>query len=168
MRADALSHVDMDAVVANYARIQRQFFPPRRNFVVLPPAPPVERIAPPPIIPICYDATARKREYIQPPRLEGASKKLRHIVETVCFWHSVVLDRAGIADHIADNQVSMEDIRSADRRAWLVGVRRDLCYEIVSRIRMSLTQMGAFINRDHTTVLWALRAKRSLLALGRE
>lgn len=58
--------------------------------------------------------------------------------------------------------VEPSDIKGKGRQHKFLGPRRDLIKALRDNLGWSLPQIGRFINRDHTTVLHALRQKEAL------
>ena len=57
----------------------------------------------------------------------------------------------------AKHKISVKDIRSAIRNNKLVRARWECMYRLKTELNLSLPCIGRFMNRDHTTVLHAIR-----------
>lgn len=57
-----------------------------------------------------------------------------------------------------DHHVSAADLKGPTRRRVIVHARQDFCYRAYSQTAQTYPAIGRFINRDHTTVLHAVRA----------
>lgn len=55
---------------------------------------------------------------------------------------------------------SAPQILSARRDRGIVRARQALCYILRERLNWTLGEIGNFVNRDHTTVLYAVRQAR--------
>jgi chromosomal replication initiation ATPase DnaA len=63
-----------------------------------------------------------------------------------------------IADaHAAAYGVTLDDLKGPRRDAFMANIRWDAMLEIRRRTKHSLPQIGRFFNRDHTSVLYAIR-----------
>jgi chromosomal replication initiation ATPase DnaA len=58
-----------------------------------------------------------------------------------------------------------EDMIGRDRSMRIAHVRQDAMHECWRTRRWSLPQIGRAFNRDHTTVLWALKAHKRRVGL---
>lgn len=62
-----------------------------------------------------------------------------------------------IAKHIAaDHGLTLGTVRSPTRRAEFSRCRKEIAHELAAQTSLSLPEIGAIINRDHTTVLHAI------------
>lgn len=64
--------------------------------------------------------------------------------------------RAVVHAVLQDHDVTAVDLFSKKRNPTIVGARHDLCARLRAE-KMSLTQIGNIVGRDHTTVLNSLR-----------
>lgn len=55
------------------------------------------------------------------------------------------------------HKVSYDDILSKSRKARFVKARRELCFILRTYLHLSYPQIGEIINRDHTTIIHAVR-----------
>lgn len=63
-----------------------------------------------------------------------------------------------ILQEVADqNDVTVAAICSPARQQYLSLVRRVVCYRLRTELRWSYPRIGAFINKDHSTVIHAVR-----------
>lgn len=63
-----------------------------------------------------------------------------------------------IAEAVAvDGGYTLACLRSPDRRRMIAAVRQKAMAAVYASGHFSLPQVGAFFNRDHTTVLYAVR-----------
>ena len=93
-----------------------------------------------------------------------------------CFQKGEAADIADAGDSLsgillavsAHYGVSVTDLKSARRHKRLVMPRHVFCYLAATATRKSLPQIGAFLgDRDHTTVLHAVRKIKGLIKDGR-
>ena len=93
-----------------------------------------------------------------------------------CFQKGEAADIADAGDSLsgvllavsAHYGVSVTDLKSARRHKRLVMPRHVFCYLAATATRKSLPQIGAFLgDRDHTTVLHAVRKIKGLVKDGR-
>lgn len=75
---------------------------------------------------------------IKPPRL--TTKGERILIETAAKY-----------------KIFVKDLRSVTRTNKLVAARHECMYRLRNELNLSLTCIGRFMRRDHTTVLHALR-----------
>jgi hypothetical protein len=62
-----------------------------------------------------------------------------------------------------DHGVTVEDLIGWVRTTRLVNARRDAIWRLHQRGTMSLKQIGRLLNKDHTTILHAIRKRRKEL-----
>lgn len=55
------------------------------------------------------------------------------------------------------HKISVKDLKSGLRTNKLVDARRECMYRLRTELRLPLTAIAKFMNRDHTSVLHALR-----------
>ena len=93
-----------------------------------------------------------------------------------CFQKGEAADIADAGDSLsgillavsAHYGVSVTDLKSARRHKRLILPRHVFCYLAATATRKSLPQIGAFLgDRDHTTVLHAVRKIKGLIKDGR-
>ena len=93
-----------------------------------------------------------------------------------CFQSGETLDIAEPSDSLPDillavsahYGVSVTDLKSARRHKRLILPRHVFCYLAATATRKSLPQIGAFLgDRDHTTVLHAVRNIKGMIEDGR-
>lgn len=93
-----------------------------------------------------------------------------------CFQKGEAADIADAGDSLsgillavsAHYGVSITDLKSARRHKRLILPRHVFCYLAATATRKSLPQIGAFLgDRDHTTVLHAVRKIKTMIADGR-
>lgn len=73
------------------------------------------------------------------------------------------VEAAGIALDVCEEwTVSSDELLSDSRRAHIVRARRELMWRLWSEQHLSLPQIGALLNRHHTTVLHHLDWKRGV------
>lgn len=56
--------------------------------------------------------------------------------------------------------LTLADLRSPARHRHIAHVRQDVMRAIHENTKASLPEIGRFLNRDHTTVMWGIRKSR--------
>lgn len=69
-----------------------------------------------------------------------------------------------MALYAVENGVTISDLRGPCRKQPLVHYRQDLIAKLRAKTDLSLPAIGRLLNRDHTTVLYALRAVKARAA----
>jgi chromosomal replication initiation ATPase DnaA len=64
------------------------------------------------------------------------------------------------------SNVSVSDIRSADRHRTLVVCRHIVCYFARRYTNASLHEIGAHVNRDHSTVIKSVKVVENMIEYG--
>lgn len=72
--------------------------------------------------------------------------------------------RALVAEVAAQHGIGPRDILGEDRRRSIAHPRQEAMYRARHELQQSLPQIGAFFNRDHTTVLHGVREHAKRLA----
>ncbi len=85
-------------------------------------------------------------------------------MKALSLWHGVMLvtnhseTMRAVADDVCERwRISLAELKGPGRTMRLIVPRHEFCYE-ARRLGKSLTQIGRFLNRDHTTVLHGDRA----------
>lgn len=73
--------------------------------------------------------------------------------------HSIMLS------YCLRHDITFEDLRGASRKQPLAAIRQDCMAEIYSKTGCSSKIIGRILNRDHTTVLHAIKASKARAGL---
>lgn len=134
-----------DAMVGATERSLRQRAIEARQRLFNAPPPPPRVIPPRPVSPF------------SPTRVVEANKAtIAKVVER--FPLKPLINSATIISEVAQKHgVSVEDVTGDSRRPHHVLARREAAYRLVFELGLSNAGAGKKLNRDHSTILWAIR-----------
>lgn len=165
---------DVDALMANYAAVQRRLFAAPRAGVSVIPARRVDPVTPPPPVkadaidpPPAPDAPIDVPPAPLPAFVLDADGRTIHRRDGLGDHPSDMMDgdRAGASRRIigtvaAMHGLAIEDLLNANRVPFVVRARQDAVVAVrLNRPNLTTSQIGLLFRRDHTTILHALRSR---------
>ena len=88
-------------------------------------------------------------------------KQLKDLLSRINGFSPPALRKGGLMDNagrvIKFYEISVEDFFSRKRHKNLVNARRDFCHLVSKKTQFTCGQIGRFMKRDHTSVLYHLK-----------